>query len=103
MSVVSCSGDNWRGRIASQEVMSKEPKELRNSIAHSSAKLDIEDAVELLQSLAFSLGQEQQHETEADNVPSGIPPKGALGFEGSLQTRPGYGQNEVEQPGLGIR
>ena len=59
------------------------------------------DLIQLLQSFAFRLGQEQQYENESDYVPSRVPAESTLGSEGGLQTRIGDGKYEIEKPGRG--
>ena len=54
-----------------------------------------EDLVELFERERLGLGDEEQDEDEADDVPAGVPPEGALRLERAEQTGEGDRDDEV--------
>lgn len=60
-----------------------------------------EHLIQFLEGLALGLGQEQQHEPKADDVPGRVPAERALRLERREKRRPRHGQDEVEEPGRG--
>lgn len=81
--------------------MPKEPHELAPSVTHEVPKRHIKHRVQFFQRPTLRLGQEQQNEYKAGDVPAGVPPEGTGGGHGGLKAGPGHREEEVEEPGGG--
>lgn len=92
---------NQRGQMdvfPAQDVAVEKVRNLLEAVGNLAARRDAEDGVELLQTAALGLGQQDQHQEPADQVPRRVPPKGALRLEGLEQARPRHRQHKVEEP-----
>lgn len=85
--------------VAPQHIMAPEVEELRGAVAHEAAEGHVEDGVELLERLLLGLGQEEEHEEEADDVPRRVPREGALRRPCLHERRPRERDDRVEEPG----
>ena len=79
--------------------MAPEVEELVDTVAGDAAQGHVEDGVEFLEGLFFRLGDEEEDEDPADEVPGRVPREGALRGPGLDDGRPGQGEHGVEEPG----
>lgn len=86
-----------------EDVAAAEVDGLAGAVGDLAAEGHVEDAVELLERLLLGLGDEEEDEEEADDVPAGVPAEGALRREGDQHSGPRQRQDEVEEPGRGRR
>lgn len=92
-----------RTNILSEDIPLPKVEELREPVSSECSRGNAEHGVQLLEGLLLSLRDEEQHQEEADDVPTAIPPKGARRRKGRLKRRPGDGKEEVEEPRRGRR
>ena len=87
--------------MLAQNIPFKDVPNLADTIRSMHMRRHAENLIQLLEGLPLSLGQEQQHEEKADDIPGGVPAKRALRRKSLLQARPRDGEHAVEEPGGG--
>jgi hypothetical protein len=101
LDIVGRSRDFGRLHVTTKDVVTPEVTGLRDAVAHDTAQRDVEDGVQFLERLLLRLGEEEQHEHPARDVPGGVPGERSGVGPGLHKGRPGDGDDGIEEPSEG--
>ena len=84
--------------MLSEDVAFEEVRDLPQAISSMRMRRHPKHLIQLLEGFAFGLGEEQQYQHKADEIPHGVKRESALVRKSDFHARPGDGKNTVEEP-----
>lgn len=86
-----------------QQIPLEKVRNLPQSISRMFMRAHVKHLIQLFESFAFRLRQEEEDEEESGDIPGCVPRESALGGKGGLERWPRNTEDEVEEPGGGGR